>query len=175
MEENKLIESKKILTDYMLELNNDIQRAEDWVNTGVDEEMYFALKTVLNELERLQKEFEAVDHECSRLERKEIELENKKCLHCGNDTPLYCENCYQELISKNAELQLENEHSVIATKLAIMQKQIDDSIPKQVIRDKIKELEQAGTESDKYYFDYQSNLYDFIAGMKKSLKELLGE
>lgn len=77
MEENKLIESKKILTDYMLELNNDIQRAEDWVNTGADEEMYFALKTVLNELERLQKEFKAVDNECSRLEQKEIILESE--------------------------------------------------------------------------------------------------
>lgn len=40
-------------------------------------------------------------------------LKNEKtvhtCLHCGNDTPLYCENCYQELIGKNAELQLKNE------------------------------------------------------------------
>ena len=36
-----------------------------------------ALKTVLNELERLQKEFEAVDHECSRLEKKENELEKE--------------------------------------------------------------------------------------------------
>lgn len=58
MEENKLIESKKILTDYMLELNRDIQSAEEWANTGADEEMYFALQTVLNELERLQKENE---------------------------------------------------------------------------------------------------------------------
>lgn len=49
-------ESKKILTDYMLELNADIQRAEDWVNTSADEEMYFALKTVLDRLEQLEKE-----------------------------------------------------------------------------------------------------------------------
>lgn len=28
------------------------------------------------------------------------------CLHCGSDTPLYCEKCYQELITKNAELQM---------------------------------------------------------------------
>lgn len=32
------------------------------------------------------------------------------CLHCGNDTPLYCEKCQQELITKNAELQLENKN-----------------------------------------------------------------
>ena len=49
-------ESKKVLTDYMLELNADIQRAEDWVNTGADEEIYFALKTVLDRLEQLEKE-----------------------------------------------------------------------------------------------------------------------
>ena len=55
MEENKLIESKKILTDYMLELNRDIQSAEDWANTSADEEMYFALQTVLNELERYKR------------------------------------------------------------------------------------------------------------------------
>ena len=29
-------EDIKILTDYMLELNADIQRAEEWANTGAD-------------------------------------------------------------------------------------------------------------------------------------------
>lgn len=45
------------------------------------------------------------------------------------------------------------------------------------IRDKIEELENSEHEklSEKYYFDYQCNLYDFIAGVKKGLKELLGE
>jgi len=55
-------ESKKVLTDYMLELNADIQRAEDWANTGADEEMYFALKTVLDRLEQLEKENEELKH-----------------------------------------------------------------------------------------------------------------
>lgn len=36
-----------------------------------------AIKNILNELERLQKEFEAVDNECSRLEQKEIILESE--------------------------------------------------------------------------------------------------
>lgn len=39
--------------------------------------LYNPVKNILNELERLQKEFKAVDHECSRLERKEIELEKE--------------------------------------------------------------------------------------------------
>lgn len=79
------------------------------------------------------------------------------CLHCGNDTPLYCEKCYQELISKNAKLQLENEElknnkKVVANiniALDDMKEYIDGSInnilienyiPKQVIRDKFKRI-----------------------------------
>ena len=126
-----------------------------------------AIERVLNELERLQKEFEVLDRECSRWERKENELEKevkdwqrafqeekdeqfnmliKKCLHCGNDTPLYCETCYQELISKNAELQSQvNMLDETYTKaIQESKKWFDiayDSIPKQIIRDKIQLLE----------------------------------
>lgn len=116
-----------------------------------------ALNNILNELERLQKEFKAVDNECSRLEKKEIKLENalknKKtvhtCLHCGENTPLYCEKCQQELITKNAELQLENEELRKEVNeenkrcmLLAIEKQdlIENSIPKQVIRDKFKRI-----------------------------------
>lgn len=74
------------------------------------------------------------------------------CLHCNEYTPLYCEKCYQELISKNAELQLENNQ--LKRKIfdlynssgeyekakCIMTKELRDYIPKQVIRDKIEEL-----------------------------------
>ena len=34
------------------------------------------------------------------------ELKNGKCLHCGKGIPLYCEDCFQDLIAKNMELQL---------------------------------------------------------------------
>lgn len=80
MEEDKLKESKKILTDYMLELNADIQRAEDWVNTGADEDMYFAIKTVIDELERLQKELDKYKNVTyyEKLENKELEKIDKK-------------------------------------------------------------------------------------------------
>lgn len=145
-----------------------------------------ALNNILNELERLQKEFEAVDHECSRLEQKEIELENKKCLHCGNDTPSYCEKCQQELITKNAELQLENEElknnkKVVANiniALDDMKEYIDGAInnilienyiPKQVIRNKIelftKQAEKFGENKCQW-----TN-----GGVINLLKEILGE
>lgn len=42
-----------------------------------DRRVYKSVENILNELERLQKEFKAVDHECSRLEQKEIELEKE--------------------------------------------------------------------------------------------------
>lgn len=143
MEEDKLIESKKILTDYMLELNNDIQSAEDWVNTGADEEMYFALKTVLNELERLQ----------------ELYKQASKCLHCSENLPLYCEKCQQDLITKNAELQLKYEVFIET-----------NYIPKTVIRDRITDLEEV---KSKYKFligtSYRAD------GAINTLKELLGD
>lgn len=66
MKEN-IEEDIKILTDYMLELNADIQRAEEWVNTGVDEEKYFALKNVLDKLEELQKENEELKKELDKI------------------------------------------------------------------------------------------------------------
>lgn len=30
------------------------------------------------------------------------------CRHCGKEEPKYCEKCYQELISENCKLQMEN-------------------------------------------------------------------
>lgn len=61
------------------------------------------------------------------------------CLHCGNNTPLYCEKCYQELISKNAELQnlleLNDFQDRKNYELKIEELQLkNDSIPKQKIR-----------------------------------------
>lgn len=32
-----------------------------------------------------------------------------RCLHCDKEEANYCETCYQDLISKNAKLQKENE------------------------------------------------------------------
>ena len=40
-------------------------------------ELELSIENILNELERLQKEFEAVDHECFRLEKKELKLEKE--------------------------------------------------------------------------------------------------
>ena len=36
------------------------------------------------------------------------EVDTKKCLHCGIDQPMYCEDCYQSLVVENAALRREN-------------------------------------------------------------------
>lgn len=68
-----------------------------------------AIENILNELKRLQKENEDWQKAYQEEKDEQFNMLTKKCSHCGNDTPLYCEKCYQELITKNAELQLENE------------------------------------------------------------------
>ena len=162
-----------------------ISSCKDWIYEEDRDAFYRwfefgAMEDLINLIERLQKEFETVDHECSRLEQKEIELEKENgkyrleiiprlegdiqaykqridelkkesedwrkayqeekdeqfnmltkkcslcdknalnfektvhtCLHCGENTPLYCETCYQELISKNAELQTMLQNRII--------------------------------------------------------------
>lgn len=37
-----------------------------------------------------------------------LKLKKKKCLHCGGSKPHYCEACYQVLLAKNLQLQIEN-------------------------------------------------------------------
>lgn len=40
--------------------------------------------------------------------KKDNKRKNKKtCLHCGENVPDYCEDCYQKLIAENMKLQLE--------------------------------------------------------------------
>ena len=77
----------------------------------------------------------------------------------------------EELIQRIKDLEEENKF--LRDENSIYR---NETISKSVIREKIEELEGNREKiEDKYYFDYQNNIYDFIAGMKKGLKELLGE
>lgn len=54
-----------------------------------------------------------------------------KCLHCGNGTAKYCEECYQDLIAKNAKLQFERDMAIkynraLEQQKALKQKYIED-------------------------------------------------
>lgn len=41
-------------------------------------------------------------------------MDENKCLHCGENKPGYCEDCYQALIAENARLQeFKTEHKIM--------------------------------------------------------------
>lgn len=44
------------------------------------------------------------------------DLDKNTCLHCGTGEPGYCEECYQELISKNMKLQRQNDFIISTIK-----------------------------------------------------------
>ena len=179
-----------------------------------------AIENILNELERLQKEnndLRAIKETIRYLEEDGEKddlyyvigrgsylagvLENAQdfkktvhtCLHCGNDTPLYCEKCQQELISKNTELQMRYEkiNKFLHSNSFVFQNENGDIqgmlltpenfIPKQVIRDKIKKLKNefdfyAGREHAEWQDgEFDGDVCDDLALQIKVLKELLGE
>ena len=43
----------------------------------------------------------------ARTNDKESKNIGSLCLHCGENIPMYCEDCYQKLVAENARLQLE--------------------------------------------------------------------
>lgn len=150
-----------------------------------------AISNMANELGRLQKECE--DWQRAYQEEKDEQFNviiNKKCLHCGKEMALYCEKCHQELITKNAELQLENEElqeEIMENDLKVIgaeeyteasMREIienyytanEDCVPKKTIRDKLKELEELEKSN---WFCLVEKAYN--NGKKALLRELLGE
>lgn len=101
--------------------------------------------------------------------------EDNKCLHCGENTPLYCEKCQQELITKNAELQLEIEklkqdNSKQWKERCKLSFEVDDSIPKQKVRDKIEELKAKYNLGDDYWqydYDVDMNTIDILEELSR--------
>lgn len=105
------------------------------------------------------------------------------CSHCGNDTPLYCEKCQQELIAKNAELQLKYEkyrkyhlrslkrwENKFDKQEENFNELLDDYIPKQVLRNRIADLEEVKSKcSFLIGTSYRAD------GAINTLKEILGD
>lgn len=164
-------------TEYIDEINT----IEKLINRSKDTNIIYLTKdTILN-----TKAVQMLANYIERLQ-KENALNSEKtvhtCLHCGNDTPLYCEKCYQELISKNAELQLENNQ--LKRKIfdlynssgeyekakCIMTKELRDYIPKQAIRDKIQELKAKYNLGDDYWqydYDVDMNTIDILEELSR--------
>lgn len=76
MKENSIEEDIKIVEDFIdVALVFLPKYSTKKVEKTIDEESYIAIKHILSDYKRLQEEYKAVDYECSRLERKEVEME----------------------------------------------------------------------------------------------------
>lgn len=74
--ENNIEEDVKIVEDFIDGVSVFLPKySTKKVEKIIDEESYIAIKHILSDYKKLQEEFKAVDHECSRLERKEVEQE----------------------------------------------------------------------------------------------------
>lgn len=136
-----------------------------------------------DELNKLLEENELANNTINELLQKAGCIDNDNTVVCKSfQCALYGAEAYvkmknKEYIEQINKLQKAKEELVVLFEGRLKSIVETSYIPKQVIRDKIEELENAEHEklSEKYYFDYQCNLYDFIAGVKKGLKELLGD
>jgi len=72
MKENNIEEDIKILKS-IIKINNDYLKNVE--NQTINQKEIKAIKHILSDYKKLKEEFKAVDHECSRLEQKEIEME----------------------------------------------------------------------------------------------------
>lgn len=130
-----------------------------------------AIVNILNELERLQKDNEALEYQLKRLHAENNNITRELLSRTNKLNELLEENYklnrkiirytrYLEIKDKKLEELLEYEYT----------EREQDYIPKQVIRNKIEEIE-------KEEYEFQSNDYDYIynKGKHEVLKEILGE
>ena len=115
-------ENIKILTDYMLELNSDIQRAEEWVNTSADEEMYFALKNVLDKLEELQKENEELKSDLHEITVSN-EHKRKEWIHESILNSYISKQRVKDLILNKKEEIIKNSNEIEGCRKTILDEQ----------------------------------------------------
>lgn len=71
---NSIEEDIKIL-ESIIKINNDYLKGIE--NQTINQKEIKALQNILSDYKLLQEEFRDVDHECDRLERKEIKLEKE--------------------------------------------------------------------------------------------------
>lgn len=100
--ENSIEEDIKIVENYLAssainEIESNFFKNGGWET--VDLEISKSMQHILSDYKRLQEEFKAIDSECSRLERKEVEMEkiiNLMTKYISNitDCPFESEGAY---------------------------------------------------------------------------------
>lgn len=75
MKENSIEEDIKMVEDFIDGVSVFLPKySTKKVEKIIDEESYIAIKHILSDYKKLQEEFKQVDHECERLEEKEVRL-----------------------------------------------------------------------------------------------------
>lgn len=98
--ENSIKEDIKIVEDFIdVALVFLPKYSTKKVEKRIDEESYISIKHILSDYKKLKEEFKAIDSECSRLERKEVEMEkiiNLMTKYISNitDCPFESEGAY---------------------------------------------------------------------------------
>ena len=142
-------EDIKIIEDFILKTDVDYSEYNEQI---VGDISYQAIQHLLSDYKKLQEEFREVDHECFRLEKKEIELEKE-----------------------NAKLKELMKYKIVYTKE--LEKDLFENasnyvIPKETIKDKLEKLK---IECDKMrpYRDVSPHDFGYINGKIDMLAGLL--
>lgn len=78
MEENKIEKDIKQIEKFNYDFLNATRLKLDFpVNMNISDDTHDAIMDILTDYKRLKEEFKQIDHECFRLERKEIKLEKE--------------------------------------------------------------------------------------------------
>ena len=155
--ENSIKNERSSIEETIKIIERKIKEAEHYTDiTGLyltlDKELCNAFINILSDYKKLQEEFREVDHECFRLEKKEIELEKE-----------------------NAKLKELMKYKIVYTKE--LEKDLFENasnyvIPKETIKDKLEKLK---IECDKMrpYRDVSPHDFGYINGKIDMLAGLL--
>lgn len=183
--ENSIEEDMEIVENYLADSAINETDSDFFKNGGweiVDLKIPKSMQHILSDYKKLQEEFKQVDHECERLEEKEVRLikENEELKSNSNDSvvaiKLYSLQKDNEQLSAEVNSLKENNEALL--ELANNKQWISpcyvaqNYISKQKIKDKIEELKKNPLkikQNGKYY--YETSAYNKI--IISALQELL--
>ena len=170
MKENSIEEDIKIVEDFIdVALVFLPKYSTKKVEKTIDEESYIAIKHILADYQKLKEEFKAVDHECSRLERKEadMERENEEFKATLRDT----QNSWFEDTKKIEKLKAQNKE--LETQYLLQRDLINsnDYIAKKKIKDQLEHYQELQNNYIEKYDEISENIQSMINVLQVLLEE----
>lgn len=101
MEENNIEENIKIL-ESIIKINNDYLKNVE--NQTINQKEIKAIEHILSDYKKLREEFKQIDHECDRLEQKEIKLEKENAQLKEDVKEMYYKEAVITIICDNFNL-----------------------------------------------------------------------